>query len=215
MAFFKVTLFIHPQDFSNTWLMVFNCRLKKYQEKDKIGSKPEKREAWRNREKSEAVTVDREGKTEQNAKRMAENASTVKSYSKFKEGKKKKDLKCNIVKVTMEDQFCQRKKLVPPRTILAIVIYNMEDHYGASQKVSKDCACSIGTVEDKILVPKPPKNCARCTRYGYLVDGPHCQGCALLRQELEENLVTYSPDFQNTSEPSNASTNVVNAPQEP
>nr|GFA02841.1 hypothetical protein [Tanacetum cinerariifolium] len=35
------------------------------------------------------------------------------------------------------------------------------------------------------------------------------------RDELEENLVTYSPDFQNTSEPSNASTNVVNAPREP
>nr|GFA66237.1 hypothetical protein [Tanacetum cinerariifolium] len=71
------------------------------------------------------------------------------------------------------------------------------------------------TVEDKILVPKPPKNCARCTRCGYLVDGPNCQGCALLRQELEENLVTYSPDFQNTSEPSNASTSVLNAPREP
>nr|GEZ71661.1 hypothetical protein [Tanacetum cinerariifolium] len=32
---------------------------------------------------------------------------------------------------------------------------------------------------------------------------------------LEENLVTYAPDFQNTSGPSNASTNVVNAPREP
>nr|GEY65032.1 hypothetical protein [Tanacetum cinerariifolium] len=80
---------------------------------------------------------------------------------------------------------------------------------------TRDCICSIGTVEDKILVPKPPKNCARCTRCGYLVDGPHCQGCALLRQELEEILVTHSPDFQNTSKPSNASTNVVNAPREP
>nr|GFD04908.1 hypothetical protein [Tanacetum cinerariifolium] len=48
-----------------------------------------------------------------------------------------------------------------------------------------------------------------------LVDGPNCQGCALLCQELEENLVTYSPDFHNSSEPSNASTNVVNAPREP
>nr|GFC37188.1 hypothetical protein [Tanacetum cinerariifolium] len=52
----------------------------------------------------------------------------------------------------------------------------------------RDCVCSIETVEDKILVPKPLKNCARCTRCGYLVDGPHCQGCALLRQELEEIL---------------------------
>nr|GEZ39760.1 hypothetical protein [Tanacetum cinerariifolium] len=80
---------------------------------------------------------------------------------------------------------------------------------------TRNCVCSIGTVEDKILVPKPPKNCARCTWCGYLVDGPHCQGCALLRQELEENLVTHSPDFQNTFESSNASTNVVNAPREP
>nr|GEV38370.1 hypothetical protein [Tanacetum cinerariifolium] len=80
---------------------------------------------------------------------------------------------------------------------------------------TRDCGCSIGNVEDKILVPKPPKNCARCTRCGYLVDGLNCQGCALLRQELEENLVTHSQDFQNTSEPSNASTNVVNAPREP
>nr|GEW54312.1 hypothetical protein [Tanacetum cinerariifolium] len=74
---------------------------------------------------------------------------------------------------------------------------------------------SEGTVEDKILVPKPPKNYARCTRCGYLVDGPNCHGCALLRQELEENLVAHFPDFQNTSEPSNASTNIVNAPREP
>nr|GEZ32845.1 hypothetical protein [Tanacetum cinerariifolium] len=78
-----------------------------------------------------------------------------------------------------------------------------------------DCVYSIWTVKDKILVLRPPKNCARCTRCGYLVDGPNCQGCALLRQELEENLVTRSLDFQNTFEPSNASTNVVNAPREP
>nr|GEW10143.1 hypothetical protein [Tanacetum cinerariifolium] len=80
---------------------------------------------------------------------------------------------------------------------------------------TRDCVCSIRTVEDKILVSKPPKNCARCTRCGYLVDGLNCQGCALLRQELKENLKSHSSDFQNTSEPSNASTNVVNAPQEP
>nr|GEX05186.1 hypothetical protein [Tanacetum cinerariifolium] len=57
-----------------------------------------------------------------------------------------------------------------------------------------------------------PKLCAKC---GYLVDGPNFQGSALLRQELEKNLVTHSPDFQNISEPSNAITNVINAPREP
>nr|GEZ69720.1 hypothetical protein [Tanacetum cinerariifolium] len=82
---------------------------------------------------------------------------------------------------------------------------------GNSGRWARDCVCSIGTVEDKILVPKPPKNCAQCTRCGYLVDGPNCQECALVRQELKENLVAHSPDFQNSFEPSNASTNVVNA----
>nr|GFB32486.1 hypothetical protein [Tanacetum cinerariifolium] len=70
-------------------------------------------------------------------------------------------------------------------------------------------------VEDKILVPKPPKNCARCARCGYPVDGPYCQGCALLRKELEEDLVTHFQDFQNTSESFDDNINVVNAPREP
>nr|GEZ06240.1 hypothetical protein [Tanacetum cinerariifolium] len=81
----------------------------------------------------------------------------------------------------------------------------------------RDCVCSKGNVEDKILVPKLPKNCARCARCarcGHPVDGPYCQGCALLRQELEEDLVTHSQDFQNTFESSNDNTNVVNAPRE-
>nr|GFA91041.1 hypothetical protein [Tanacetum cinerariifolium] len=93
--------------------------------------------------------------------------------------------------------------------------YGIKECSSCGTLYTRDYVCSMGTVEDKILVPKPPKNCARCTRCGYLVDGPNCQGCALLRQELVENLVTYSPDFQNSSEPSNASTNVVNAPREP
>nr|GEU95723.1 F-box domain, leucine-rich repeat domain, L domain-like protein [Tanacetum cinerariifolium] len=41
----------------------------------------QKREAWRSREKFKAVIVDREGKTEQNAKRMAKNANTRQTSS--------------------------------------------------------------------------------------------------------------------------------------
>nr|GFA27824.1 hypothetical protein [Tanacetum cinerariifolium] len=78
-----------------------------------------------------------------------------------------------------------------------------------------DFCCSKGNVEDKILVPKLSKNCASCVRCGHPVDGPYCQGCALLREKLEEDLVTYFHDFQNTSESSDDSTNVVNAPREP
>nr|GEZ50284.1 reverse transcriptase domain-containing protein [Tanacetum cinerariifolium] len=38
--------------------------------------------------------------------------------------------------------------------------------------------------------------------------------CTLLREKLEEDLVTYFQNFQNTSESSDGSTNVVNAPRE-
>nr|GEU28622.1 hypothetical protein [Tanacetum cinerariifolium] len=77
---------------------------------------------------------------------------------------------------------------------------------------TRNFCCSKGNVKDKILVPKLPKNYARC---GHPVDGPYCQGCALLRKKLEEDLVTYFQDFQNTSESSDDSTNVFNAPREP
>ncbi|GJZ04559.1 hypothetical protein Tco_0537834 [Tanacetum coccineum] len=69
--------------------------------------------------------------------------------------------------------------------------------------------------------PKPLRNCARCARCGTPVDGPYCQGCALLRKKFKEDLFTYCveneffKDLQDTSESSDDNTNVVNAPQEP
>nr|GEY57829.1 hypothetical protein [Tanacetum cinerariifolium] len=80
---------------------------------------------------------------------------------------------------------------------------------------TRDCCCSKGNVEDKIHVPKPPKNCARCARCGHPVDGPYCQRCTFLRKKLEEDLVTHFQGFQNTFESSDDSTNVVNAPRKP
>nr|GEU79491.1 hypothetical protein [Tanacetum cinerariifolium] len=62
------------------------------------------------------------------------------------------------------------------------------------------------------------KNYPKC---GNPVDGQYCQGCALLRKKFKEDLLTYCienrifQDFQDTSEPSNDNTNVVNALQEP
>nr|GFB03339.1 hypothetical protein [Tanacetum cinerariifolium] len=38
---------------------------------------------------------------------------------------------------------------------------------------TRDCGCLKGNVEDKILVPKPPKNCARYV----LRDGEACKRC--------------------------------------
>nr|GFA71690.1 hypothetical protein [Tanacetum cinerariifolium] len=99
--------------------------------------------------------------------------------------------------------------------------YRLNPHYAIKESLSygalytEDFCCSKGNVEDKILVPKLPKNCARCARCGHPVDGPYCQGSSLLRKKLEEDLVTYFQDFQNTFESSDDSTNVVNAPREP
>nr|GFB23249.1 hypothetical protein [Tanacetum cinerariifolium] len=72
---------------------------------------------------------------------------------------------------------------------------------------TRDCSCSKENVEEKILVPKPPKNCARCARCGYPVDGLYCQGCTFLKKKLEEDLVTHFQGFQNTFESSDDSTN--------
>nr|GEZ72036.1 hypothetical protein [Tanacetum cinerariifolium] len=78
-----------------------------------------------------------------------------------------------------------------------------------------NCSCSKGSVEDKILVPKLPENCARCAKCGHPVNGPYCQGCAILREKLKEDLITYLKYFQDTSESFDDSTNVVNTLREP
>ncbi|GJS14404.1 hypothetical protein Tco_0408876 [Tanacetum coccineum] len=48
-----------------------------------------------------------------------------------------------------------------------------------------DFCCSKGGLEDKILVPKPPQNCATC---GNPVDGLYCRPCAFVRKCLNEVL---------------------------
>ncbi|GKD64435.1 hypothetical protein Tco_1306543 [Tanacetum coccineum] len=77
-----------------------------------------------------------------------------------------------------------------------------------------DFCCSKGGLEDKILVPKPPQNCATC---GDPVDGLYCRPCAFVRKCLNEGWYTIHDknEILNTSESSNHNTNVVSAPQEP
>ncbi|GJT27167.1 hypothetical protein Tco_0907442 [Tanacetum coccineum] len=100
-------------------------------------------------------------------------------------------------------------------------IYAIKECSSCGSLYTSNCGCSKGSLEDKILVPKPPRNCARCARCGTPVDGPYCQGCALLRKEFMEGLFTncveneFFKDFQDTSESSDDNTNVVNAPREP
>nr|GEW43977.1 hypothetical protein [Tanacetum cinerariifolium] len=87
-----------------------------------------------------------------------------------------------------------------------------------------DYCCSDGNIEDKIicdldqtpdLCQRSPQNCPKC---GHLVDGHYCQGCALLRKKFKEDLFTSCVEngiLQDSSEPSNDNTNVVNALREP
>ncbi|GKC51540.1 hypothetical protein Tco_1074285 [Tanacetum coccineum] len=97
-------------------------------------------------------------------------------------------------------------------------IYAIKECSSCGSLYTSNCGCSKGSLEDKILVPKPPRNCARC---GTPVDGPYCQGCALLRKKFKEDLLIQKTfeevlqDFQDTSKSSDDNTNVVNAPQEP
>ncbi|GJX19432.1 hypothetical protein Tco_0222109 [Tanacetum coccineum] len=96
-------------------------------------------------------------------------------------------------------------------------IYAIKECSSCGSLYTSNCGCLKGSLEDKILVPKPPRS-ARC---GTPVDGPYCQGCALLRKEFMEGLFTncveneFFKDFQDTSESSDDNTNVVNAPREP
>nr|GEW74878.1 ribonuclease H-like domain-containing protein [Tanacetum cinerariifolium] len=87
-----------------------------------------------------------------------------------------------------------------------------------------DYCCSNGSLEDKIicdldktpdLSQRPLQKCPKC---GNPVDGQYCQGCALLRKKFKEDMFTYCIEngiLQDSSEPSNDNTNVVNALQEP
>ncbi|GKE09779.1 hypothetical protein Tco_1413330 [Tanacetum coccineum] len=79
---------------------------------------------------------------------------------------------------------------------------------------TRNCSCSKGSLEDKILVPKPPQNCATC---GNPVDGLNCRSCAFVRKCLNEGWYTIHDENKilNTSESSNHNTNVVSAPREP
>ncbi|GKB06440.1 hypothetical protein Tco_0834673 [Tanacetum coccineum] len=106
----------------------------------------------------------------------------------------------------------------------------MASHSSNSRYAIKECStcgslytrecCSIGSLENKILVPEPDSSpcCAKC---GTPVDGPYCRGCAFLRKKFEEDLLTYCvengiyQDFQDTFESSDDNTNVINALREP
>ncbi|GJW09540.1 hypothetical protein Tco_1575367 [Tanacetum coccineum] len=77
-----------------------------------------------------------------------------------------------------------------------------------------DFCCSKGGLKDKILVPKPPQNCATC---GNPVDGLNCRSCAFVRKCLNDGWYTIHDENKilNSYEPSDDNTNVVSASREP
>ncbi|GJW41763.1 hypothetical protein Tco_0067608 [Tanacetum coccineum] len=94
-------------------------------------------------------------------------------------------------------------------------LYAIKECSSCGTLCTRDCGCSKGSLEDKILVPVPDlsqrplkieKICLDC---GDPVHGLYCRQCALIRKTLEEVF----QDFQDTSKSSNDDTNFVN--QEP
>ncbi|GKB19107.1 hypothetical protein Tco_0853030 [Tanacetum coccineum] len=94
-------------------------------------------------------------------------------------------------------------------------LYGIKEWSSCGNLHTKDCGCSKGSLEDKILVPIPDlsqrpfkieKICLDC---GDAVHGLYCRQCALIRNTLEEVF----QDFQDTSKSSDDDTNFVN--QEP
>ncbi|GJV15360.1 hypothetical protein Tco_1360683 [Tanacetum coccineum] len=93
-------------------------------------------------------------------------------------------------------------------------LYAIKECSSCGALYTADFCCSKGGLEDKILVPKSPQNCATC---GDPVDGLYCRPCAFVRKCLNEGWYTIHDENEilNTSESSNDNTNIVSAPQEP
>ncbi|GJY51466.1 hypothetical protein Tco_0442313 [Tanacetum coccineum] len=93
-------------------------------------------------------------------------------------------------------------------------LFSIKECMSCGALYTRNCGCSKGSFEDKILVPKPPQNCATC---GNPVDGLNFRSCAFVRKCLNEGWYTIHDknEILNTSESSNINTNVVSAPQEP
>nr|GEV53740.1 hypothetical protein [Tanacetum cinerariifolium] len=103
-------------------------------------------------------------------------------------------------------------------------LYLIKERSFCGALYTTDYCCSVGILGDKIicdldqtpdLSKQSPQN---CPKYGHPVNGHYCQGCALLRKKLKEDLFTSCIEhgiLQDSSEPSNDNPNVVNALREP
>nr|GEV25846.1 hypothetical protein [Tanacetum cinerariifolium] len=103
-------------------------------------------------------------------------------------------------------------------------LYPIKECSSCGALYTTDYCCFEGSLMDKIICDlnktpdlflELPQNCPKCVNP---VDGQYCQGCALLRIFFKEDLFTYCIEnriLQDSSEPSNDNTNVVNDLQDP
>ncbi|GKB52215.1 hypothetical protein Tco_0902968 [Tanacetum coccineum] len=93
-------------------------------------------------------------------------------------------------------------------------LFSIKECMSCGALYTRNCGCSKGSLEDKILVPKPPQNCATC---GNPVDGLNCRSCTFVRKCLNEGWYTIHDENEilNTSESSNHNTYIISTPQEP
>ncbi|GJV18164.1 hypothetical protein Tco_1363487 [Tanacetum coccineum] len=96
-------------------------------------------------------------------------------------------------------------------------LYAIKECSSCGALYTRNCGCSKGSLEVKILVPVPDSSQRPlifekiCLNYGDPVHGLYCRQCALIRKTLEEVF----QDFQDTSESSNDDANFGNENQEP
>ncbi|GJZ74282.1 hypothetical protein Tco_0638428 [Tanacetum coccineum] len=89
-------------------------------------------------------------------------------------------------------------------------LFSIKECMSCGALYTKNCGCSKGSLEDKILVPVPdssqqqPQNCATC---GGPVDGLYCRPCAFVRKCLNKGWYTIHEE--------NKILNTYSAPQEP
>ncbi|GJT81375.1 ribonuclease H-like domain-containing protein [Tanacetum coccineum] len=81
-------------------------------------------------------------------------------------------------------------------------LFSIKECMSCGALYTRNCGCSKGSLEDKILVPvpdssqRPPQNCATC---GNPVDGLNCRSCAFVRKCLNEGIERSILDWDLTS----------------
>nr|GEW38045.1 transposase, Ptta/En/Spm, transposase, Tnp1/En/Spm-like protein [Tanacetum cinerariifolium] len=188
--------YLYPSDFEDLYLLNLQGKRKprKGQNRIKTG---QKQEAWRSREKFKAVAVDKERKTEENAKRMVENAYTEVSQgstSKMESKGKKERVKSIASKAKKESSDDETSTSESDDEEYAMAVRNLKQFFRRKGRIvrkpreekksfrKRDDKKGKRTLGDKIICDfdkttdfsqRSPQNCPKC---GNPVKGHYCQG---------------------------------------